>query len=103
VPLFGVAALEGWRTLILVVILSLIVENLKGYLISPAVEGTQLDIDPLVVVLAVLSGAALLGPLGAFIAVPAAACVQVVCEEVIIPWRRAQLGEAEPGEPQPSS
>jgi predicted PurR-regulated permease PerM len=92
VPLFAVAALGGGTMLLLVVITSLVIENLKGYLISPAVEGSQLDIDPLVVILAVLVGGALLGPLGALVAVPAAACVQVVCEEVVIPWRRRQLG-----------
>jgi predicted PurR-regulated permease PerM len=96
VPLFGIAALESWQTLVAVIVLSLIVENLKGYLISPAVEGDQLSIDPLVVILSVLAGGLLLGPIGAFIAVPFAACVQVVCEEVLIPWRRGQIDE--PGE-----
>jgi predicted PurR-regulated permease PerM len=96
VPLFGVAALNGWGTLVAVVVLSLIVQNLKGYVISPAIEGDQLSIDPLVVILAVLCGGALLGPIGAFVAVPAAACIQVLCEEVLIPWRRAQIGEPEP-------
>src|SRR3954451_2828268 len=95
VPLFAVAALDGGTTLLLVVVASLVIENLKGYLISPAVEGSQLDIDPLVVILAVLIGGSLLGPLGALVAVPAAACVQVVCEEVLIPWRRRQLGTLE--------
>jgi predicted PurR-regulated permease PerM len=63
--------------------------------ISPFVEGDQLDIPPLLVFIAVLVGAALLGPGGAFVAVPAAAMVQVVFEEVIIPWRRRQLAPAE--------
>ena len=51
VPLFAIAALEDWQTLAAVVVLSVIVENLKGYLISPYVEGDQLSIDPLVVML----------------------------------------------------
>lgn len=38
-----------------------------------------------------LAGGVLLGPIGALVAVPAAACIQVVCEEVLIPWRRAQV------------
>jgi putative permease len=95
VPLFGIAALDGGATLGLVILASVIIENLKGYLISPWVEGDQLDIDPLVVILAVFTGSALLGPIGAFVAVPAAACLQVIAEEVVIPWRRAQLQEAE--------
>jgi predicted PurR-regulated permease PerM len=91
VPLFAVAALQGVGTLVIVVLVSFVVENLKGYVISPAVEGSQLNIDPLVVILAVLAGGALLGPIGALVAVPAAACIQVVCEEVLIPWRRRQV------------
>jgi predicted PurR-regulated permease PerM len=91
VPLFAVAALQGVTTLVIVVVVSFVVENLKGYVISPAVEGSQLNIDPLVVILAVLAGGALIGPLGALVAVPAAACIQVVCEEVLIPWRRRQV------------
>lgn len=90
-PLFAVAALDGGVTLLLAVIASVLIENLKGYLISPAVEGRQLDIDPLTVVLAVLAGGALLGPIGALVAVPFAACVQVLCEEVLIPWRRRKV------------
>jgi putative permease len=90
-PLFAVAALDGGVTLILAVIASVIIENLKGYLISPVVEGSQLDIDPLTVIVAVLVGGALLGPIGALVAVPAAACIQVVCEEVLIPWRRRKI------------
>ena len=70
VPLFGIAALEGWQTFVIVVIASVIIENLKGYLISPAVEGDQLDLNPLVVILAVLAGGVLLGPIGALVAVP---------------------------------
>ena len=91
IPLFGIAALEGWKTFLAVVIVSVLIENLKGYLISPAVEGDQLDLNPLVVILAVLAGGILLGPIGALVAVPAAACIQVICEEVLIPWRRAQV------------
>ena len=95
IPLLGIAALEGWRTLGLTFLASVIIENAKGYAISPFVEGDQLDIHPLLVFVSVLVGGALLGFAGAFIAVPAAALVQVLFEELIIPWRRAQIGEPE--------
>ena len=95
VPLFAIAALDGGVTLGLVVLASVVIENLKGYLISPYIEGDQLEIDPLVVILAVLAGGALLGPIGALVAVPAAAAVQVCCEEVLIPWRRRQIEDGD--------
>ena len=40
---------------------------------------------------AVLVGAALGGAVGAFVAVPAAAIVDLLVQEVAVPWRRAQL------------
>ena len=95
IPLLAIALLDGWVTFGLTFAAAIIIDNLKGLLISPFVEGDQLDIPPLLVFVAVLIGAALLGPAGAFVAVPAAAMVQVLFEEVIIPWRRRQLAPAE--------
>lgn len=96
IPLLAIAALQGLPTLGIVFAASVVVENLKGYVISPLVEGDQLDIHPLLVFVSVLVGGALLGLAGAFIAVPAAAMIQVLFEEVIIPWRKRQLGETLP-------
>jgi len=76
-------------------IASVAIENLKGYVISPVVEGDQLDIHPLVVFISVLVGSALLGVAGAFVAVPAAAMLAVLYEEVVRPWRTAQLARAD--------
>jgi len=95
IPLLAIALLDGWVTFGLTFLAAIIIDNLKGLVVSPFVEGDQLDIPPLLVFVAVLVGAALLGPAGAFVAVPAAAMVQVVFEEVIIPWRRRQLAPAE--------
>ncbi len=90
-PLLGIAALEGWQTFALAFVASVLIENAKGYVISPLIEGDQLDIHPLLVFTAVLVGSALFGVAGAFVAVPAAAMVQVLFEEIVIPWRLAQL------------
>jgi predicted PurR-regulated permease PerM len=95
IPLLAIAALEGLATFGLTLAASVAIENLKGYVISPTVEGQQLDIHPLLVFVSVLVGGALLGVPGAFVAVPAAAMLQVLAEEVLIPWRRRQVA-AEP-------
>ncbi|MFW6075732.1 MAG: AI-2E family transporter, partial [Chloroflexota bacterium] len=95
VPLFLIAAIDGVGLLVAVYIMSVIIENMKGYVISPFVEGDQLNIHPLPVFISVLVGGTLLGVAGAFIAVPAAAMLQVVFEEVILPWRQSQFVEAE--------
>jgi predicted PurR-regulated permease PerM len=91
IPLLAIAALDSPRAFVLTLIASVVIENLKGYVISPLVEGDQLDIHPLLVFVAVLVGASLGGPAGAFVAVPAAAIVDIVVREVVVPWRRSQL------------
>ncbi len=95
IPLIGVAALEGVEMVVYVMLLSVFIENLKGYLISPIVEGDRLNIHPLLVFVSVLIGGSLLGVAGAFIAVPAAAAIQVVFEEVVVPWRNGHFIDAE--------
>jgi predicted PurR-regulated permease PerM len=97
IPLLGIAALDGWKTFVLTLVASVVIENLKGLVISPLVEGQQLDIPPLAVFISVLVGGALFGVGGAVVAVPAWAMLQVLLEEVVIPWRQRQLALA--GEP----
>ena len=67
VPLLAVAAFEGPETLGLTFLASFILENLKAYVISPRVEGEQLKLDPLLVLIAVLAGATVLGTAGALV------------------------------------
>jgi putative permease len=96
IPLLAIAALEGWVPFALTLGSSFVIQNLEGSIITPYIQGEQLDIHPLTVFLAVLAGAVLLGPAGAFVAVPFAAMVQVLFEEVVVPRRRNHLAQFEP-------
>jgi predicted PurR-regulated permease PerM len=93
IPLLTVAAFEGPTTLGLTFLASVVIENLKAYVISPRVEGEQLKLDPLLVLIAVLAGGILLGAAGAIVAVPFAAMLQVLYDEIFVPWRLAQIAE----------
>src|SRR5688500_9876477 len=93
IPLLGIAALEGLGTFGLVFAASIVIENGKGYFISPYVEGVQLDIHPLLVFVSVLVGATLGGFAGAFVAVPLAAIVDLFVREVVVPWRRREIAD----------
>jgi predicted PurR-regulated permease PerM len=93
IPLLGIAALEGWKTFLIVFAVSVVIENAKGYFISPYVEGDQLDIHPLLVFVSVLVGATLGGFAGAFVAVPLAAIVDLFVREVLVPWRKREMAE----------
>ncbi len=85
----------GWEKVAIAMVAHVVIENLKGLFLSPIIEGNQVDIYPLTAFVAIIAGGLLLGWVGAFIAVPAAAVVQVVVEDVLIPWRHRQLAAAE--------
>jgi predicted PurR-regulated permease PerM len=99
IPLLAIAGLQGPKIFVFTFIASIVIENLKGYVISPFVEGDQLDIHPLLVFVSVLIGAALGGPAGAFVAVPLAAIIDLIVREVVIPWRRQQIAPEQPERP----
>jgi predicted PurR-regulated permease PerM len=103
IPLLVIAAFHGWATLGLTFLASYVIEDLKAYVIGPRVEGHALNMDPLLALLSVLCGTVLLGWEGALIAVPFAAMLQVVFDEVILPMRMAQIGEPTPADAPTSS
>lgn len=65
----------GVTTGLLTLLLIVGVQQLEGHVLAPYVLGRGLDVHPLVVLVAVTLGAAVLGPFGALIGVPLAASV----------------------------
>jgi predicted PurR-regulated permease PerM len=63
------------------VVVQIIYQQVENNLIQPVVYGKAVQIHPLVVILAVLVGAALLGVLGVLVAIPAAAAIQSVVRD----------------------
>jgi predicted PurR-regulated permease PerM len=55
---------------------------INGYFILPRVMGQHLKMHPFVIMVSVLAGASLLGPVGVLIALPGAAVVQGLIEEL---------------------
>ena len=86
----------GWKAVLIAFALHMLIDNIKGSWLSPLIEGHQVDVHPLTAFVAVLAGALLMGWMGALIAVPLAAVVQVLVQEVAIPWRLRQVGDLEP-------
>jgi predicted PurR-regulated permease PerM len=56
-------------------------QRFEDYLIQPLIYRKMLQVNPIVTILAVLAGAALLGILGALIAIPTAAAIQIVLSD----------------------
>jgi predicted PurR-regulated permease PerM len=60
-------------------------QQFENYVLYPHVMKRSVDVSPAVTVVAVLIGGSLLGVLGALLAIPIAAAVQLVMQEVVIP------------------
>lgn len=71
-------------------------QALDGWVVEPIVQGKATDLDPLMVLLAVFAGGALAGLLGLLLAIPVAACVKILCQEVVFPQLRAYIHRDEP-------
>jgi predicted PurR-regulated permease PerM len=56
-------------------------QRFEDYVVQPLVYGHSLRVNPIVTIVSVLAGAALLGILGALLAIPIAAAIQIVLKE----------------------
>ena len=72
------------RTGIACAIFFLIYQQLENYVIYPRVMRKSVDIPGSVVVIAALVGAALLGVIGALLAIPTAAAILLIMREVVV-------------------
>lgn len=70
-------------------IVYVIAQSLDGWVIEPVVQGKATGMDALTVLLVVLAGGAILGILGVVIAVPVAACIKILSQELLLPKARA--------------
>ncbi|HZI91510.1 MAG TPA: AI-2E family transporter [Thermoleophilaceae bacterium] len=116
IPLVGAtigAVLVGVVTLfsnfptatIIWVIWSIVYQQVENNLIQPQIQKRAVDINPFLVVVAVLFGGTLLGVLGALVAVPVAASIQIALREYLdareIRPRQEPPPEMPPEDPEP--
>jgi predicted PurR-regulated permease PerM len=94
---FTQSPVQGALALALVVI----IQQAESLVLVPVIQGRLISISPVVALLSVLAGSAIGGIPGAILAIPVVAIVTVVIDDVILPWRRRDIGD-EP-EPEPVS
>jgi predicted PurR-regulated permease PerM len=80
-----VALFSSLQAGIVVAVWFLIYQQLENYLLYPRIMQRSVDVSPAATVVAVLIGGSLLGVLGALLAIPIAAAVQLVVQEVLAP------------------
>ncbi|HEX2024794.1 MAG TPA: AI-2E family transporter, partial [Actinomycetota bacterium] len=101
-----VAAFVGLPQFIATVVYFTVYQQVENYVIQPRVMGRTVEISAPMVILAVLIGGALLGVIGALLAIPSAAIVKILVRELYLEDRlaRVQTEEAAPsgaGNPRP--
>ena len=75
-------AVDPTKVLFLVPI-AIIIQQIEGNLLIPRIMSHAVGVSPLTVILGILIGSIVYGPVGAFLAVPIAAAVQVILEEIV--------------------
>jgi len=83
--LLVVLATSGWEKMLIVLAIFTVIQVLDQNIISPIIFGARVQMSFLLVILATIVGGTLLGIPGAFLAVPAAAVLQVIVVRVIAP------------------
>jgi predicted PurR-regulated permease PerM len=87
---------------LLTVALVAVIQQAESLVLVPVIQGRLISISPVVALLAVLAGSAIGDIPGAILAIPLVAIALVVIDDVILPWRRRQIGEEEPVTPPPA-
>ncbi len=81
----AVALFHGVVPGVATIVFFIVYQQFENYILQPRVMRRTVDVAPLLTILAALIGAALLGVLGALIAVPFAAAIQLLVTEVLYP------------------
>jgi predicted PurR-regulated permease PerM len=79
---------------------SVLYQQIENTVIQPRIQSRAVQVEPFVVLVAVLFGSTLFGVFGALLAIPAAATIQIAVYEYVY-YRRSRL-EADPDEEPPS-
>jgi predicted PurR-regulated permease PerM len=94
IPALAIGFTQGMWTGILVLVLYLGIQAFESYVVTPLVHGRASDVPALLLFVAVAIGGALMGILGALIALPLAVLLHTTYFEVVQPWNERRFGES---------
>jgi predicted PurR-regulated permease PerM len=84
-----VALTHGWVSALIVFGYYVLYHFLEAYLVGPRIMRRTVEIPPMLTIIAILAGETLLGIVGALIAIPIAAALLLVYEQVLVPRQQA--------------
>lgn len=89
-----------WGIIVWPVLIFAIVQALDGWLLTPLIAGKATNLDPVTIFVAVLAGGSVLGAYGMLLAIPVAACIKILIQEVLLPkfhaWTRGEADDPLP-------
>jgi predicted PurR-regulated permease PerM len=83
IPAIAVASTVSLKTVIFVVIFFFLQQQLENHILVPKIMSRQVGVSAVTVIVALLVGGSLLGIVGAILAVPIAAILQVIAGELM--------------------
>jgi predicted PurR-regulated permease PerM len=83
IPALAVAATISLQKTVFVLIFLVVQQQLESHILVPRIMSRQVGVSPVTVLVALLIGGSLLGIVGAILAVPTAAILQVVANELL--------------------
>jgi predicted PurR-regulated permease PerM len=83
--LLVVLATSGWVKMLIVLAIFAVVQIVDQNVLSPIIFGQRVQLSFLLIIFSTVVGGALLGIPGAFLAVPVAAALQTLVEEIVAP------------------
>lgn len=94
VPAILVAATVSTQTAVFALVFFVLQQQLESHVLVPKVMGRQVGVSAVGIIVALLLGSSVLGIVGAILAVPTAAIIQVVIEELVEERDRANADAA---------
>jgi predicted PurR-regulated permease PerM len=73
---------------------AIVFQQVENYVVQPQIQRRAVQVEPIVILIAVLCGATLFGVIGALLAIPTAATIQIAAKEWI-DYRRSLVAERE--------
>jgi predicted PurR-regulated permease PerM len=83
VPALAVASTVSTQKVVFVLIFFFVQQQLENHILVPKIMSRQVGVSPVTVIIALLVGGSLLGIVGAILAVPTAAMLQVIATELM--------------------
>lgn len=80
-----VALTSGWAAAVIMLGYYIAYHLVETYLISPRIMRKTVEVPPVITIVAVLAGGTLLGILGALVAIPIAAGLLLIYDQVVVP------------------